>query len=111
MYYLKKKDVKNRSLFYKKERLRIIFKYIHFNLVSQFRLKRRSIKFNKILTVWYRLCNKDLSRLNSKTRLVRRCNISNRNRANFRLFGGLSRIVVRDFIHSGTLPGYKKAVW
>ena len=86
----KEKDIKNRSLFLKKEKLRIIFKYIHFNLVSQFRLKRRSIKFNKILTVWYRLCNKELSRLNSKTRLVRRCNISNRNRALiFRLFGGV----------------------
>jgi len=111
MYYLKKKDIKNRSLFFKKETIRIIFKYIDSNLISHFRLKRRSIKLNKILTVWYRLCNKELSRLNSKTRLVRRCNISNRNRANFRLFGGLSRIVVRDFIHSGTLPGYKKAIW
>ncbi len=111
MYYSKKKNVKNRLLFSKKEKVGIVFRYIFFNLINRFKLKKESNLFSKILAVWQSLRDKNFLKFNSKTRLRRRCNISNRNRGSYRSFGGLSRIVVKDFIHSGVIPGYKKAVW
>ncbi len=111
MFYLKKKDVKNRIFFRKKEKLSVIYKYIFFSLSNRCYLKKGSVKFNKVLFVCKSMYSNKFSRLSSKTRLLRRCIISNRNRANYRSFGGLSRIVIRDFIHSGVIPGYKKAVW
>ena len=110
-YFIRKRDIRNRLFFYKKEKIRVIFKYIFFNLINRFRLKKGSTKFNKILFVCQKLYYTSNLKVGSKTKLLRRCLISNRNRSNLRLFGGLSRIVVRNFIHSGIIPGYKKAVW
>ena len=59
---------------------------------------------------WSKFYLKKYFKSNSKTRFVRRCNITNRNRSVLRSFG-FSRIVFRNFIHHGFLPGYKKAVW
>ena len=70
-----------------------------------------SVKLEKVLFAWRKLYSTNCVKLNSKTRVLRRCVVSNRNRGNLRSFGGLSRIVLRNFIHSGILPGYKKAVW
>ena len=111
MFYLRKKDVKNRVFFHKKEKLSVIYKYIFFSIFNRCYLKKGSVKFNKVLFVCKSMYYNKFSRLSSKTRLLRRCVVSNRNRANSRSFGGLSRIVIRDFIHSGVIPGYKKAVW
>lgn len=49
------------------------------------------------------------SKLKFKTKLVRRCVISNRGRGNFRPYG-LSRFYLREFMQFGILPGFKKSV-
>jgi len=46
----------------------------------------------------------------SKTQIVRRCVLTGRSRGSLRLFG-ISRILLRDLISSGFVPGYKKCVW
>ena len=79
--------------------------------MNRFKLKKKSVKLEKVLFAWRKLYSTNCVKLNSKTRVLRRCVVSNRNRGNLRSFGGLSRIVLRNFIHSGILPGYKKAVW
>ena len=42
--------------------------------------------------------------------ITRRCLLTNRSRAIYRPFG-LSRLVLRDLIQFGLLPGYTKAIW
>jgi len=46
----------------------------------------------------------------SKTEIVRRCIINNRSRGVLRAFG-VSRILLKDYLSSGYIPGYVKAVW
>ena len=111
MFYSKVKDIKNRALLRKKEKSKLLKSLFFFNLMNRFKLKKKSVKLEKVLFAWRKLYSTNCVKLNSKTRVLRRCVVSNRNRGNLRSFGGLSRIVLRNFIHSGILPGYKKAVW
>ena len=46
----------------------------------------------------------------SKVRITNRCVINNRSRGVFRPFG-ISRVLMRNLMHFGVLPGYSKAVW
>ena len=55
MYYSKKKNVKNRLLFFKKEKVGIVFRYIFFSLINRFKLKKESNVFSKVLAVWQSL--------------------------------------------------------
>jgi ribosomal protein S14 len=45
-----------------------------------------------------------------KTKIVRRCIFTNRNKGSLRHFN-ISRILLRDMLSFGFIPGYKKAVW
>jgi ribosomal protein S14 len=114
MLYLKVKDIKNRKRFYKLEKAKLFYKFIFINLISRLKQTKKSkiqnkTKLNK-LAYLFSLHNYNYLKLNSKTRLLRRCVFSNRNRANLRSFS-LSRIVLRDFIQFNALPGYRKAAW
>jgi ribosomal protein S14 len=102
MKYLTFKDIKNRLLFHKTEKNQIVYKYLFLNLNQQ-------IVSPKLLHVFLALSKKYI-RLNSKTRLMRRCVLSNRNRSVFRPYN-LSRIFLRNFMGFGIIPGYKKSVW
>jgi ribosomal protein S14 len=110
MLYLKKKDNKNRFDFHKLEKKKIIFKYIFIQLSNRFKKNKNSSVLNKILFSFSKIFLKKNSNFNSKTKLFRRCIVSNRNRANLRPYN-FSRIVLRNFIQFGLIPGYKKAVW
>jgi len=46
----------------------------------------------------------------SRVRMTNRCVVNNRGRGVFRPFG-ISRILMRNLIQFGLLPGYSKAVW
>jgi len=46
----------------------------------------------------------------SKTKLFRNCIVTGRSRAIIRPYG-ISRIVLKELILFGKLPGYKKAIW
>lgn len=50
------------------------------------------------------------SRESFKSKVVKRCVLTGRNKSVDTKWG-LSRIVFRDMIRSGLIPGYKKAVW
>jgi len=50
------------------------------------------------------------SRNSFKSKVVKRCVLRGRNKSVDTKWG-LSRIVFRDMIRSGLIPGYKKAVW
>jgi ribosomal protein S14 len=107
MLYLKIKDIKNRTAFFRSENRQKIYKYIFINI----RNKTKSSKtFDILLFNFLQQYSKNNFKLYSKTRLLRRCVMSNRNRSVFRPFG-FSRIVLKNFMSFGILPGYKKAVW
>lgn len=110
MRSLRLKDIKNRKHFLKFEKLKLFRKFIFITLINKLKAKQQNpILLKKSL---YLLINGSYSflKLTSKTALLRRCLITNRNRSNLRSFN-LSRIVMRDFMQFGILPGYKKAAW
>jgi small subunit ribosomal protein S14 len=53
--------------------------------------------------------SKDI-RFKNKVRMVNRCVVNNRGRGVFRPFG-ISRVLLRNLMQFGLLPGYSKAVW
>lgn len=56
------------------------------------------------------LLSKLLSRSSSKIRITRRCVFTNRGRVSNRKLG-ISRILLRELLKAGIVPGYSKAVW
>lgn len=106
MKYLKIKDIKNREKFFFHEKRNLIKKTIFINFLNLF-----SNHFKKKNSIFLYVFIKKLKCFNSsKTKINRRCILSNRNRAIIRPFN-ISRIVFKDLIYFGLLPGYKKAVW
>jgi len=107
MKYLKVKDIKNRQKFFFNEKNKIIKKTIFINFLNLF-----SKHFKSKHSIFLYIFIKKLNYFNksSKTKINRRCILSNRNRAIVRPFN-ISRIVFKDLIYFGLLPGYKKAVW
>lgn len=106
MLYLKVKDVRTRALFFRLENKKRINKYIFINISSITFPETRPFFLRHFLLKYSR----NNIRLQSKTRLLRRCVISNRNRSIIRPYG-FSRIILKNFAHFGILPGFKKAVW
>lgn len=106
MLSLKIKDLKNRNLYIKNEKKSVIHRFLFINLLNQKKKKKTLfflfllMKKNKNSKLEYKM----------RTKMVRRCAISNRGRANFRSYG-ISRFFLRDLIQFGVLPGFKKAVW
>ncbi|AWU39255.1 30S ribosomal protein S14 [Blattabacterium punctulatus] len=74
-------------------------------IVLKYAKKRESLKKSKS----YELLQK-LPRNASPVRLRNRCSISGRSRGYMRLFG-ISRIVFRNMVSQGLIPGVKKASW
>jgi len=106
MLYLKFRDIRTRSMFFRLENKKRIDKYIFLNISM---IIKADLHRYFLYNFWLRYYKSNI-RLQSKTRLMRRCIISNRNRSVYRPYG-LSRIVLKNFAHFGILPGYKKAVW
>lgn len=74
----------------------------------------------KFLSTNFFNSNKDVPRCNtfsmikqrnfSKTKIVRRCILTNRSRGSIRPYN-ISRIRLRELLQFGIIPGYKKSVW
>jgi ribosomal protein S14 len=107
MLSLKIKDLKNRNLYIKNEKKSVINRFLFINLLNQ-----KTNKQTNLFILFILLQQNKNSKLCYKvrTKIVRRCAISNRGRANFRPYG-ISRFFLRDFMQFGVLPGFKKAVW
>jgi len=97
------KDIKIRKKFIKLEKKSIILKFLFFNFFSRKNFNYNTKFLKKILT----LKNKNQ---NLKNKIKSRCILTNRNHAVIKKFS-LSRIVMKDFIQMGIIPGYTKAVW
>jgi ribosomal protein S14 len=106
MLSLKQKDLKNR------------------NQLSKFELKNKINKYllTRILSFYYKNCvphnlgttnliEKTFSKAkNSKVRINRRCIFNNRSRGISRKYS-VSRILFREMLQFGVVPGSIKAVW
>ena len=93
------KDLIIRKEFKRKEALNTTLKFLATNY------------FNSNLTV--PRCNTFVmlkQRNFSKTKMVRRCILTNRSRGSIRHYN-ISRIKLRELLQFGIIPGYKKSVW
>jgi ribosomal protein S14 len=95
------RDLRERKALQSLEKSKIIKKFIFFSILNEDSSKKKlsflilsSLKSKKI----------------SKTIVVRRCILTNRNRGVLRPFG-ISRIYLRELMQFGLIPGYSKAVW
>lgn len=93
----KLKDIKIRSRFVDHELKNNLIKFVYTNFYN---LNKTEPKFGSFST-------KKLKNV-TKTKVVRRCIFSNRNRGNLRLFN-ISRIKFKELFHHGILPGYQKS--
>jgi ribosomal protein S14 len=99
------KDKKNRKLFLKTEQNRLVLKFIYINLINRdFVAKSRSIVQYK----YYRHFNKLKYKTTSK--VLNKCILSNRNSKTYSVFK-LSRIVFKDLLTFGVIPGYRKSIF
>ena len=102
MIFLKAKDLQNRILYNQTEINKKIKKFLFINLMNNSKYTKKQKK--KFLYFFLKKENK------YKSKITLRCIISNRSRGNYRPFN-ISRIMLRDMIHLGLIPGYVKSVW
>lgn len=106
MLSIKIKDIKNRQQFHKKELLKTRIKFLFKNLLNN-SIKNRDYKMYSILLSAFLKKNSIKA---SKTKIKRRCVLNNRSRTSIRKFG-ISRIIFRELLQFGVIPGFVKAVW
>jgi ribosomal protein S14 len=101
------KDNKVRILHKKQElfhlRKKFISKYLLFDLNFS-----KNLNVNSML--WLFFSNFRVVKKQSKTKIVRRCIFTTRSRISSRKFS-TSRILLRELLRSGVVPGYTKAIW
>jgi ribosomal protein S14 len=107
MLFSKINDSKNRERFHKIEKQKLISKFLFTFFInkpafSDLESYRKSSILNYL--------TKNSQSTFSKTKIVRRCLINNRGRSSNRSFG-LSRILFRNLLQFGIVPGYSKSVW
>ncbi len=98
------KDIKIRQKFYNNELNRNLNKFLFINILGNSALSL------KVKTKARFLLTKLINKSSSKTKITRRCSITNRSRVSDRKLG-ISRILLRDMLRAGVVPGYKKAIW
>lgn len=106
MYYLKIKDQKHRQLFKKVEIKEQLKKFLKIRLLSIISYNNSISAPNKKL-LYFQILKK--KKKLSLIRVVRRCVLTNRSKSI--QFLKLSRLVSKELISFGIVPGYKKAVW
>lgn len=104
MLAAKYKDIKNRNSFFKEEIKKNILKFLFVNNLNQKNLNSNVRK--KILYFYLSKSNKRYS----KTKLIRRCILTNRSKVSYRKFA-ISRVKLRELLKYNIIPGYKKAIW
>lgn len=104
MLSLKYKDIKNRYFFSVNELQKCVSKFVFINLLNSPKVLTR----DKPKIVLFR--NLILESRYSKTKLQRRCLLTNRARVSSRNFN-ISRIKLRELLKFNIIPGYKKTSW
>jgi len=99
------KDLKNRNLFLKVENNKLLYKFILINILND----PSSLKLKKLFFIkFFKKFNK--FKYKTSTRILNKCILSNRNQKTLTKFK-LSRIMAKDLLSFGLIPGYKKSVW
>ena len=103
MKFAKKDDVIKRKAFYKYEQINRKQKFLRENTLNS--MSSNSSDLLATLSFFSQLKVKK----SNKIKLVRRCVLNNRSRSvrKFRL----SRIVLREYLSMGLMPGYSKCSW
>jgi ribosomal protein S14 len=106
MLFIRIKDIKNREKFEKNELAKIQFKFLFRNLLNITTFDKNAYQRSLLIKFFlsYSLVKA------SKTKISRRCILNNRSRITTRKFG-VSRIIFRELLQSGVIPGFSKAVW
>ncbi len=104
MKYLQQKDLKNKIKFFNKETDKKINKFLFINLLNTDKLEN---KRKNIIRKFF-LSKKQLN--SNKTKLLRRCLITNRGRVSNRIFG-ISRVKLRELLTNNQIPGFNKNIW
>ena len=102
MLALKIKDQKLRFLFFKYELKRKINKFLFINFIVK--------KKKKLIISKFFLKEKSKNLKYSKTKLVNRCIVNNRNRRVLRAYS-ISGLYMRNLLQLGIMAGFKKSVW
>jgi ribosomal protein S14 len=102
MFAKRIKDVKFRRVFDKNELRLRGSKYLFIKNLNDKNTKGWSKK-----ALYFSTIKRDTF---SKVKIVRRCILTNRARGVSR-FSGLSRILLKDYLRTNKIPGYKKASW
>ena len=112
MKALYKKDFKARRDFFKNEKLRILKKFIFINFLNQTVInssQSSNQQFKKIKQLIFLTKNFKFSS-KGKTKMVRRCILNNRGHGVHRTFS-ISRVLFREMLQFGLIPGFSKSVW
>ena len=108
MLSAKIRDIKTRNSFYRVERLKKVKKFLFVNYLNSSHKEKSSLYRNCLLISF--LKTKQKIKHKSRVRMSNRCIFNNRNKSVLRPYG-ISRILLRDLMQFGVLPGYSKAVW
>ena len=103
MLHSKVKDIKYRKKFAKIEKTQLVDNFVFKNLAANPKLAKNLKKH--IFFKFYKT-----KKLRVKTRIVRRCVLTNRGRGSLQAFK-ISRVLLRELMGFGIIPGYKKSVW
>lgn len=98
------KDIRIREKYFRRELNRDVTKFLFINILNTQKIQKNQKK--KLIPYFTSRLDKKIS----KVKVQRRCVLVNRARVSHRAFG-VSRIVLRDMLKSGVIPGYTKAVW
>ena len=101
------KDIKIRESFYKIEKLKKLKKFVFINLLNK--TKQESPLLRNFFLIFFSKNKQQMSN-KSRVRMTNRCVINNRNRGVLRSYS-ISRILLRNLMQFGVIPGYSKAVW
>lgn len=101
------KDIKLRNSLKRVEKIKKIKKFLFTALINKGDIKDTKIQSSIIISF---LKDKKSILHKSKIRMTNRCVLTNRGRGVLRPYG-ISRVVMRDLMQFGVIPGYSKAVW
>jgi|TARA_B110000879_G_scaffold211401_1_gene304004 ribosomal protein S14 len=106
MLSTKIRDLKTRNSFYRVEKLKKVKKFLFVNFLND----KNMAEYNRSCLLMSLLKKKQKLKIKTSVRISNNCIFNNRNKSVLRPYG-ISRILMRDLLQFGVLPGYSKAVW
>ncbi len=98
------KDIKIRKKYFRAELNKNLTKFLFTNVLNAENIDKEEKR--KLIPYFTKKLDKNIS----KVKIHRRCVLVNRSRVSHRVFG-ISRVVLREMLKAGVIPGYFKAAW